>query len=607
MNNEHDNRDDATLVALVLDGDRDAFSSLVLRYYPSVLRLCVRLLGTSFEAQDIAQDAVFQAFLGLERLQEPSRFGAWFHAIAANLARSALRRHPSLSLAIVDARTQKAGHQSRDFRSTEEIAADREVHDTIVAALNELSMVNREAVMRFYLEGYSYRELAALLGLPVSTIKSRLFKGRQQLRQILQPFVNTQLRPEAYERKERAMISSPLIAVQIEMISEYPLTQRSAVVLSSLSGDKYLPIRLHLDEAVAIEHALKGLQDVSATALQDTLLRVIEPLGGRIDRVVIRTLVNETYYASITLLQNEQHHIVDMYLGEALVLATRSQAPLYVSSDIMDNTGFSLEIEEADSNVSVSEFPPPSEPIVTSDQWRRPQIEHVWEFLVNMLYGTRTLPDLAKLRGIDWDERFPASEVHWQGQTAQAVQLPGREETWLLVQPDLWAEIRRFVEWSQRREMPQHPLSPEVVTLPIDIEQEADAQLASALTDLASAGARMIVLMHMSGKLLAWKSYDGYENAVRMGRAAVKDYLLNRYLMSLIGVEYTLGINVLFERNTAFNPAMAAGASIDWTNERLINHHWMIIVGVSRGEWDDKAQLRFAQLEHKLEMLLPDP
>jgi RNA polymerase sigma-70 factor, ECF subfamily len=88
----YDNQDDATLVASILEGEREAFDILLSRYSPSVLRHWTALFGNTFEAQDIAQEASLQAFLGLARLQEPARFAAWFHAIAANLARSALRR-----------------------------------------------------------------------------------------------------------------------------------------------------------------------------------------------------------------------------------------------------------------------------------------------------------------------------------------------------------------------------------------------------------------------------------------------------------------------------------------------------------------------------------
>jgi Sigma-70 region 2 len=91
-------RDDAELVAAVLAGDREAFGPLLARWQASVLRLCRRLLGSGPQAEDVAQEAAVQAFVGLPRLADPSRSGAWLLAIAANLARMALRRRHLLAL-----------------------------------------------------------------------------------------------------------------------------------------------------------------------------------------------------------------------------------------------------------------------------------------------------------------------------------------------------------------------------------------------------------------------------------------------------------------------------------------------------------------------------
>src|SRR4051794_30047781 len=97
---EHDdhNEDDATQVIAARTGDREAFDLLLGRHYPSVVRRCQRMLGSPDEAHDVAQEAALQVFLSLHRLQQPTRFGAWFHAIAANLARKTLRRRRALSL-----------------------------------------------------------------------------------------------------------------------------------------------------------------------------------------------------------------------------------------------------------------------------------------------------------------------------------------------------------------------------------------------------------------------------------------------------------------------------------------------------------------------------
>jgi RNA polymerase sigma-70 factor, ECF subfamily len=94
----HNTQDGALLVMRVLDGEREAFNQLLLRYTSSIAHLSMTLLGETQEAQDVAQEAAIQAFLRLSHLREPARFGTWFHAIAANLARSALRRRHDISL-----------------------------------------------------------------------------------------------------------------------------------------------------------------------------------------------------------------------------------------------------------------------------------------------------------------------------------------------------------------------------------------------------------------------------------------------------------------------------------------------------------------------------
>src|SRR5689334_1859260 len=187
MNHHADTHSDAALVALVLSGERETFAPLLLRYFASVARLCRRLLGPTPEAQDVAQEAALQAFLRLGELHDRARFGAWLHAIAANLARMELRRRRTLSLEAVSVGAAMTVLWAAGPHAPEEVQAARELHDTIVVALSELSEVNREVLIGFYMDGYSYAELAELLGVPISTVKGRLFKGRRQLRHALAP------------------------------------------------------------------------------------------------------------------------------------------------------------------------------------------------------------------------------------------------------------------------------------------------------------------------------------------------------------------------------------------------------------------------------------
>src|SRR5687767_1360989 len=92
-------RRDGELVAATLGGERSAFQALLDRHVDRVRLLAGRMLGPE-DAEDVVQEALLQAFLGLERLRDPERFGSWLYGITLNLARMRLRRRDPLPLAV---------------------------------------------------------------------------------------------------------------------------------------------------------------------------------------------------------------------------------------------------------------------------------------------------------------------------------------------------------------------------------------------------------------------------------------------------------------------------------------------------------------------------
>src|SRR5713101_8592242 len=84
-------RDDAILVERVLAGEKSAFASLIDRHRSEAARLARRILGETADAEDVVQEALLQAFLGLDSLRAPDRFGAWLLGIVVNLCWMRLR------------------------------------------------------------------------------------------------------------------------------------------------------------------------------------------------------------------------------------------------------------------------------------------------------------------------------------------------------------------------------------------------------------------------------------------------------------------------------------------------------------------------------------
>jgi RNA polymerase sigma-70 factor (ECF subfamily) len=173
--------DDDLLVEAAMAGNRAAFGHLVSRYQDRLFNSLVYVTGSAEAAEDIAQDAVIQAFRKLNTFQRASGFYTWLYRIAFNLAVSQRRRervHASL-----DEARQARGHEPSDpapgpgsrLDSQERVAS-------VQAGLAALSEEHRAILLLREVEECSYEQIAEILELPVGTIRSRLHRARLQLR-----------------------------------------------------------------------------------------------------------------------------------------------------------------------------------------------------------------------------------------------------------------------------------------------------------------------------------------------------------------------------------------------------------------------------------------
>lgn len=171
-------RTDAELVAQARAGDLDAFAAIVNRHRAAIVRLARRLVVSVDDAQDVAQETFVSAFQNLATLRDGARFGAWLRRIAVNAARQRWRQGEQLSLealweeGLAD-RLPDCGAQ----RASEQLRA------RVWDALAVLPPEPRSAVLLHYFDGYDYAETAALLQVPVSTVRGRLYLARRQLRE----------------------------------------------------------------------------------------------------------------------------------------------------------------------------------------------------------------------------------------------------------------------------------------------------------------------------------------------------------------------------------------------------------------------------------------
>lgn len=180
-------QDDKTLVGLALRGRASAFEILVAKYHGRVYRLAFRLLGNIQDAEDVSQEVFTQVFLSLKSFKGKSSFYTWLFRITYNVSISHRRKRRSVISLQASQGTDSAPElMVVSSESPPEENLDREENKAILEkALGKLSMEHRACLVFKEMEGMSYEEIAHSLDIPVGTVRSRLFRARLDLRNIL--------------------------------------------------------------------------------------------------------------------------------------------------------------------------------------------------------------------------------------------------------------------------------------------------------------------------------------------------------------------------------------------------------------------------------------
>src|SRR5262245_25016215 len=178
---------DEELVAAVQAGELSAFDELVRRWDRKIQGAAYRILGSEDEARDVAQEAFLKAYRGLRSFKQEARFSSWLYQIALNLCRDRLRRRRgrmmvSLEALDEDGETVAVGRNP----SALDVVEALDLSCLVAGAVALLSEEQWEVIVLKEYEGLTFLEIADVLGLPISTVKTRLYRGLGQLRQHLE-------------------------------------------------------------------------------------------------------------------------------------------------------------------------------------------------------------------------------------------------------------------------------------------------------------------------------------------------------------------------------------------------------------------------------------
>ena len=174
---------DATQMARVRSGDRDAFSDLVDRHKDAVVNYLTRLTGDRDRAEDLAQETFLRLFRSAGSYTEQGLLRGYLFRIATNLVRSEERREKRLRLLL-----PFLGRSDHTEPAAPSGLLRQEMHREVSAAVAQLPLRYRVPLVLHEIEGWAYADIAQALGCREGTVKSRIHRGRQHLKERLAPY-----------------------------------------------------------------------------------------------------------------------------------------------------------------------------------------------------------------------------------------------------------------------------------------------------------------------------------------------------------------------------------------------------------------------------------
>ncbi|GAB1439529.1 RNA polymerase sigma factor RpoE [Providencia sp.] len=183
---------DQLLVEKVQKGDQQAFNLLVIKYQHKVASLVSRYVPQA-DVPDVAQESFIKAYRAIGSFRGDSAFYTWLYRIAVNTAKNYLvaqdRRPPASDLEASDAENFESAGALKEISNPENLMLSDELKKVVFRAIESLPEDLRMAITLRELDGLSYEEIAEIMGCPVGTVRSRIFRAREVIDNKVQPLI----------------------------------------------------------------------------------------------------------------------------------------------------------------------------------------------------------------------------------------------------------------------------------------------------------------------------------------------------------------------------------------------------------------------------------
>lgn len=195
---------EADAIRLAQEGNAEAFERIYQLHSRRVYSLCLRMMGNTAEAEDLAQEAFLQLFRKIHTFRGESAFSTWLHRLTVNVVLMRLRRKAAVeaSLEQMTEPDEETGGPPREIGAEDLGLAGSVDRVNLERAVAQLPPGYKQVFALHDIQGYEHNEIAELMGCSIGNSKSQLHKARTRLRELLQENLRDQARQKRQESRE---------------------------------------------------------------------------------------------------------------------------------------------------------------------------------------------------------------------------------------------------------------------------------------------------------------------------------------------------------------------------------------------------------------------